>query len=109
MRTLSYLLREAWANIWTNRTTTVVATLLDLATGTPAAVASLLNPQQPYGAEHEHRSHLGSSAAHEPEARFEPENRDRQRKEHGGDFDPTSSIRTGPDREERGRHEIERQ
>jgi cell division transport system permease protein len=25
MRTLSYLLREAWANIWTNRTTTVVA------------------------------------------------------------------------------------
>ncbi len=32
-------------------TTTVVATLLDLATGTPAAVASLLNPQQPYGAD----------------------------------------------------------
>jgi len=25
MRTLFYLLREAWANIWTNRTTTVVA------------------------------------------------------------------------------------
>jgi uncharacterized 2Fe-2S/4Fe-4S cluster protein (DUF4445 family) len=32
-------------------TTTVVATLLDLATGTPVAVASLLNPQQPYGAD----------------------------------------------------------
>ena len=32
-------------------TTTVVATLLDLATGTPAAVASLLNPQQPHGAD----------------------------------------------------------
>ena len=32
-------------------TTTVVATLLDLATGTPAAVASLLNPQQPFGAD----------------------------------------------------------
>jgi len=32
-------------------TTTVVATLLDLATGTPAAVASMLNPQQPYGAD----------------------------------------------------------
>jgi uncharacterized 2Fe-2S/4Fe-4S cluster protein (DUF4445 family) len=30
-------------------TTTVVATLLDLATGTPAGVASLLNPQQPLG------------------------------------------------------------
>lgn len=30
-------------------TTTVVATLLDLATGTPAAVGSMLNPQQPYG------------------------------------------------------------
>ncbi len=27
MRTLFYLLREAWANIWTNRTTTVVAIL----------------------------------------------------------------------------------
>src|ERR1041385_6751076 len=25
MRTLFYLFREAWANIWTNRTTTVVA------------------------------------------------------------------------------------
>src|SRR5678816_1049931 len=25
MRTIFYLLREAWANIWTNRTTTVVA------------------------------------------------------------------------------------
>jgi uncharacterized 2Fe-2S/4Fe-4S cluster protein (DUF4445 family) len=32
-------------------TTTVVATLLDLATGTPAAVASMLNPQQPFGAD----------------------------------------------------------
>jgi uncharacterized 2Fe-2S/4Fe-4S cluster protein (DUF4445 family) len=32
-------------------TTTVVATLLDLATGTPVAVASLLNPQQPHGAD----------------------------------------------------------
>ncbi len=30
-------------------TTTVVATLLDLATGTPVAVASMLNPQQPFG------------------------------------------------------------
>jgi uncharacterized 2Fe-2S/4Fe-4S cluster protein (DUF4445 family) len=32
-------------------TTTVVATLLDLTTGTPVAVASMLNPQQPYGAD----------------------------------------------------------
>ena len=32
-------------------TTTVVATLLDLATGTPAAVASSLNAQQPFGAD----------------------------------------------------------
>ena len=30
-------------------TTTVVATLLDLVTGTPAAVASMLNKQQPFG------------------------------------------------------------
>jgi uncharacterized 2Fe-2S/4Fe-4S cluster protein (DUF4445 family) len=30
-------------------TTTVVATLLDIATGTPVAVASMLNRQQPYG------------------------------------------------------------
>lgn len=30
-------------------TTTVVATLLDLSTGTPAAVASMLNGQQPFG------------------------------------------------------------
>jgi uncharacterized 2Fe-2S/4Fe-4S cluster protein (DUF4445 family) len=30
-------------------TTTVVATLLDLATGTPVAVGSRLNPQQPFG------------------------------------------------------------
>lgn len=30
-------------------TTTVVATLLDLTTGTPVAVASMLNKQQPYG------------------------------------------------------------
>jgi len=32
-------------------TTTVVATLLDLSTGTPAAVASVLNAQQPFGAD----------------------------------------------------------
>jgi uncharacterized 2Fe-2S/4Fe-4S cluster protein (DUF4445 family) len=32
-------------------TTTVVATLLDLTTGTPAAVASMLNKQQPFGAD----------------------------------------------------------
>jgi uncharacterized 2Fe-2S/4Fe-4S cluster protein (DUF4445 family) len=32
-------------------TTTVVATLLDLATGTPVAVRSMLNKQQPYGAD----------------------------------------------------------
>jgi uncharacterized 2Fe-2S/4Fe-4S cluster protein (DUF4445 family) len=32
-------------------TTTVVATLLDLTTGTPLAVASMLNRQQPYGAD----------------------------------------------------------
>src|SRR3954447_1951742 len=32
-------------------TTTVVATLLDLDTGTPAAVRSMLNRQQPYGAD----------------------------------------------------------
>jgi uncharacterized 2Fe-2S/4Fe-4S cluster protein (DUF4445 family) len=32
-------------------TTTVVATLLDLATGTPVAVASKLNPQQSFGAD----------------------------------------------------------
>ena len=32
-------------------TTTVVATLLDVATGTPAAVASMLNRQQPFGAD----------------------------------------------------------
>ncbi len=32
-------------------TTTVVATLLDLTTGTPLAVASVLNRQQPYGAD----------------------------------------------------------
>ncbi len=30
-------------------TTTVVATLLDLGTGTPVAVSSMLNPQQPFG------------------------------------------------------------
>jgi uncharacterized 2Fe-2S/4Fe-4S cluster protein (DUF4445 family) len=30
-------------------TTTVVATLLDLATGTPVGVSSMLNPQQPFG------------------------------------------------------------
>lgn len=32
-------------------TTTVVATLLDLVTGTPVAVASMLNRQQPFGAD----------------------------------------------------------
>lgn len=32
-------------------TTTVVATLLDVTTGTPAAVASMLNRQQPFGAD----------------------------------------------------------
>jgi len=32
-------------------TTTVVATLLDLNTGTPSAVASMLNKQQPFGAD----------------------------------------------------------
>ena len=32
-------------------TTTVVATLLDLSTGTPAAVESMLNKQQPFGAD----------------------------------------------------------
>lgn len=32
-------------------TTTVVATLLDMSTGTPAAVASMLNTQQPFGAD----------------------------------------------------------
>ncbi len=32
-------------------TTTVVATLLDLSTGTPSAVASALNAQQPFGAD----------------------------------------------------------
>lgn len=32
-------------------TTTVVATLVDLTTGTPAAVASMLNKQQPFGAD----------------------------------------------------------
>jgi len=32
-------------------TTTVVGTLLDLTTGTPAAVASMLNKQQPFGAD----------------------------------------------------------
>ena len=32
-------------------TTTAVATLLDLTTGTPAAVASMLNKQQPFGAD----------------------------------------------------------
>lgn len=32
-------------------TTTVVATLLDLTTGTPMAVASMLNKQQPFGAD----------------------------------------------------------
>ena len=32
-------------------TTTVVATLMDLTTGAPIAVASMLNQQQPFGAD----------------------------------------------------------
>src|SRR3954464_12921280 len=40
-----------WAIAFDLGTTTVVATLLDLETGTPAAVRSMLNRQQPYGAD----------------------------------------------------------
>lgn len=42
---------EAYAVAVDLGTTTVVATLLDLATGTPAAVRSMLNKQQPFGAD----------------------------------------------------------
>ena len=55
-------------------TTTVVATLLDLSTGTPLAVASMLNKQQPFGAdvitrisaisdEHGREGHAGPAGA----------------------------------------------
>ena len=47
-------------------TTTVVATLLDLATGTPSAVSSMLNKQQPFGARRDHpdqRDHAGPAGA----------------------------------------------
>lgn len=40
-----------WALAFDLGTTTVVATLLDVGTGTPAAVASMLNRQQPFGAD----------------------------------------------------------
>ena len=40
-----------WALAFDLGTTTVVATLLDVGTGTPAAVASMLNKQQPFGAD----------------------------------------------------------
>jgi uncharacterized 2Fe-2S/4Fe-4S cluster protein (DUF4445 family) len=40
-----------WALAFDLGTTTVVATLVDLVTGTPAAVASMLNRQQPFGAD----------------------------------------------------------
>jgi uncharacterized 2Fe-2S/4Fe-4S cluster protein (DUF4445 family) len=38
-----------WALAFDLGTTTVVATLVDVTTGTPAAVASMLNKQQPFG------------------------------------------------------------
>jgi uncharacterized 2Fe-2S/4Fe-4S cluster protein (DUF4445 family) len=40
-----------WAVAFDLGTTTVVATLVDVATGTPAAVSSMLNKQQPFGAD----------------------------------------------------------
>ncbi|MFC6286965.1 ASKHA domain-containing protein [Nocardioides sp. GCM10027113] len=40
---------QAWAIAFDLGTTTVVATLLDVTTGTPVAVASVLNRQQPFG------------------------------------------------------------
>jgi uncharacterized 2Fe-2S/4Fe-4S cluster protein (DUF4445 family) len=40
-----------WALAFDLGTTTVVATLVDVVTGTPAAVASMLNKQQPFGAD----------------------------------------------------------
>ncbi len=42
---------QQWALAFDLGTTTVVATLLDVGTGTPAAVASMLNKQQPFGAD----------------------------------------------------------
>ena len=42
---------QQWALAFDLGTTTVVATLLDVGTGTPAAVASMLNQQQPFGAD----------------------------------------------------------
>ncbi len=42
---------QQWALAVDLGTTTVVATLIDLVTGTPAAVASMLNKQQPFGAD----------------------------------------------------------
>jgi len=42
---------ERYAIAFDLGTTTVVATLLDLGTGTPVAVASMLNKQQPFGAD----------------------------------------------------------
>jgi uncharacterized 2Fe-2S/4Fe-4S cluster protein (DUF4445 family) len=40
-----------WALAFDLGTTTVVATLVDVSTGTPGAVASMLNKQQPFGAD----------------------------------------------------------
>jgi uncharacterized 2Fe-2S/4Fe-4S cluster protein (DUF4445 family) len=40
-----------WALAFDLGTTTVVASLVDVATGTPSAVASMLNKQQPFGAD----------------------------------------------------------
>ncbi len=42
---------QQWALAFDLGTTTVVATLVDVGTGTPAAVASMLNKQQPFGAD----------------------------------------------------------
>jgi uncharacterized 2Fe-2S/4Fe-4S cluster protein (DUF4445 family) len=41
--------RTAYAIAFDLGTTTVVATLLDVTTGTPVAVTSMLNKQQPFG------------------------------------------------------------
>ncbi len=41
--------RQQYAIAFDLGTTTVVATLLDVGTGTPVAVASMLNRQQPFG------------------------------------------------------------
>jgi uncharacterized 2Fe-2S/4Fe-4S cluster protein (DUF4445 family) len=43
--------RRAFGLAFDLGTTTVVATLLDLSTGTPVSVASMLNKQQPFGAD----------------------------------------------------------